>query len=135
MSNWLILLIYTFACYGFTYMVTQSVGPKDIFLKLRIWAEEVGPNFGLLFRCPLCLPSNLGWVLAILNWFILPSVAITPFNMILQGVHDQWWLVFVAMIGDCCFTGGVCKIIYNIDDFIDKSTPIFDEKYSDDDFK
>jgi hypothetical protein len=38
----------------------------------------------------------------------------------------------LAAFMDGCLTGGVCKVIYNIDDFIDKSTPVFmDEKDED----
>lgn len=127
MSYWFILFIYTVACYGITYMVTQSAGPKNIFIRLRLWADNIGPNFGMLFHCPLCFPCNIGWILSILNWFILPDFAITPFNMIFLHMHEQWWLVLVAMIGDCCYTGGICKVIYNVDDYIDKSTPKFED--------
>lgn len=127
MSYWFVLFIYTLACYGLTYMVTQSVGPKNIFIKLRYWADNIGPNFGMLFHCPLCFPCNVGWIVSLITWFFLP-LPITPFNMFLWEFHEQWWLVFVAMIGDCCYTGGVCKIIYNIDDYIDKSTPIFEDE-------
>ena len=33
---------------------------------------------------------------------------------------------------DACITGGICRLIWNIDDFIDKSTPIFDDNEDDD---
>lgn len=126
--SWFILVIYTIACYGMTYMVTQSYGPKNIFVKLRVWADNVGPNFGMLFKCPLCFPANIGWVCSLINWFFVPEIGLTPFNMILSNYHDNWILLIVALIGDCCYTGGICKVIYNIDDYIDKSTPIFEDE-------
>lgn len=126
--KWFILLIYTLSMYGLTYMVTQSYGPKNLFLRLREWADDVGPNFGMLFHCPLCFPCNIGWIVSIINWFLIPELGLTPFNMIFAGTEHQWYLLIIAMLGDCCYTGGVCKIIYNVDDYIDKSTPIFEDE-------
>lgn len=75
----------------------------------------------------LCMPTNIGWVFSIVNWFFLP-IAISPFNMILAGTN-LWWL---AAIMDGCLTGGVCHFLWNIDDFIDKSTPIFEDASDED---
>ena len=120
---WFILFCYIFFVYGMSVIITQSVGPANIFFRLRMWAESIGPNFGLLFRCMLCMPTNIGWVFSLFNWFLLP-IPISPFNMILCGTN-LWWL---AMILDACFAGGVCHILWNIDDYIDKNTPIFEDE-------
>ena len=120
---WFILFCYIFFVYGMSVIITQSVGPANIFFRLRMWAENIGPNFGLLFRCMLCMPTNIGWVFSLFNWFLLP-IPISPFNMILCGTN-LWWL---AMILDACFAGGVCHILWNIDDYIDKNTPIFEDE-------
>ncbi len=121
--SWFILFCYIFFVYGMSVIITQSVGPANIFFRLRMWAESIGPNFGLLFRCMLCMPTNIGWVFSLFNWFLLP-IPISPFNMILCGTN-LWWL---AMILDACFAGGVCHILWNIDDYIDKNTPIFEDE-------
>ena len=121
--SWFILFCYIFFVYGMSVIITQSVGPANIFFRLRMWAESIGPNFGLLFRCMLCMPTNIGWVFSLINWFLLP-IPISPFNMILCGTN-LWWL---AMILDACFAGGVCHILWNIDDYIDKNTPIFEDE-------
>ena len=126
--SWFILICYIFFVYGMSVIITQSIGPANIFFRLRMWAEIVGPNFGLLFRCMLCMPTNVGWVFSLFNWFLLP-IPISPFNMILWGTN-LWWL---AMILDACFAGGVCHILWNIDDFIDKSTPIFEDEFENSD--
>ena len=126
--NWFILVCYIIFAYGMTLIFTQGVGPKNIFWRMRQWANNVGDNFGLLLRCPLCFSTNLGWVFSLFNWFCLP-IALSPFNIILNGTN-LWWL---AMIMDACLTGAICKVIYNIDDYVDKITPRFedDEYYSD----
>ena len=121
--SWFILFCYIFFLYGMSVIITKSVGPANIFFRLRMWAESIGPNFGLLFRCMLCMPTNIGWVFSLFNWFLLP-IPISPFNMILCGTN-LWWL---AMILDACFAGGVCHILWNIDDYIDKNTPIFEDE-------
>lgn len=121
--SWFILVCYIFFVYGMSVIITQGIGPKNIFFRLRLWAESIGPNFGLLFKCMLCMPTNIGWVFSLFNWFLLP-IPISPFNMILCGTN-LWWL---AMILDACFAGGVCHLLWNIDDYIDKNTPIFEDE-------
>ena len=123
MSGWLTLFIYTFAVYGVSVLFTQSIGPFNVFIRLRMWASKVGENFGLLFKCMTCFPTNVGWIFSLINWFFLP-VAITPFNMLLGGT-GLWWL---AMILDACYCAGTCHLLWNIDDYIDKNTPIFEDE-------
>lgn len=121
--NWFILFCYIFFAYGLTVFVTHSVGPFNIFVRLRVWADAIDENFGLLFRCQTCFPANVGWAFSLFNWFLLP-IAITPFNMILSGT-GLWWL---AAIMDCCLTSALCRLLWNIDDYIDKNTPIFEDE-------
>jgi len=117
--------------YGFSVIVTQSIGPFNIFFRLRLFAESVSDNFGMLFKCMTCFPTNLGIILSLLNWFLLPSIGLTPYNIIFEGNHE-WYMCFVAALFDGCLTGGICHFIWNLDDYIDKSTPIFEEITVDD---
>ena len=121
--SWFVLFCYIFVTYGLTLIFTQSLGPANIFYRIRRIAESISDNVGMLFTCPLCFGTNVGWVLSILNWFFI-QIKLTPFNMILDGTN-LWWL---ALILDACFTGALCKIIYNIDDYVDKITPIYEEE-------
>ena len=122
--TWLIIFAYTFFVYGISVLFTQSYGPANIFFRLRVWAGKVGDNFVMLFKCMTCFPTNVGWVFSLFDWFLVPGVAISPFNMILGGT-GLWWL---AMILDACYCAGTCHLLWNIDDFIDKSTPIFEDE-------
>jgi len=122
--SWLILIIYTFAVYGIGILFTQMIGPFAIFFRLRLWANKISTNLGYMLKCMTCFPTNVGWVMSLVNWFLVPQVAITPFNMILRGTN-YWWL---AMILDAAYCAGTCHIISNIDDFIDKSTPIYEDE-------
>lgn len=127
MSSWFILVCYILALYGFSDIITQSVGPNYIFVKLRALAESIGPNFGMLFRCMWCFPTNAGILFSLFNWFLLP-VYISPFNMVFAAYHELWYMSLVAALLDGCFTGAVCALIFNVYDYIDKSTPIFEDE-------
>lgn len=122
--NWFVLFCYIFAMYGLTIIVTQSMGPFNIFYKWRQFTADISDNLGLLFRCQLCFPTNAGIASSLLNWFLLPSLKVTPFNMILAGTN-LWW---VAALMDGFIVGGTCHIIWNIDDYIDKNTPIYEDE-------
>ena len=127
MSTWFILFCYVMFCYGCSEIFTHGIGPKNIFVRIRVWAENIGPNFGLLFRCMLCFPTNLGILMSILDWFFIP-IEITPFNMMFADYLSNWWLLIPTAIMDGCLTGGICSFIYNVYDYIDKSTPIFTDE-------
>ena len=125
--NWLILISYIIFLYGCSIIVTQGVGPFNILIKWRAIANNISDNFGLLFRCMLCFPTNLGIICSLINWFFIP-VMITPFNMAFSDIHDIWYYSIIACIMDGAFAGGIVSFIYNIYDYIDKSTPIFEDE-------
>ena len=116
--TWLIIIAYIFVAFGFCNMVAFGSGPFRIFERIRDWSEGISEHFGLLFKCMMCLPANFGWIVSVLNWFLIP-VAITPFNIILAGT-GLWWL---AMILDCCFTTGVVWLLYVFDEWLE-SEPV-----------
>jgi hypothetical protein len=126
MSNWFILICYILALYGFSDIITQSMGPGYIFLKIRLLAERISPNLGMLFKCMWCFPTNAGIAFSLLNWFFLP-IYISPFNMIFADYHNLWYMSLVAALLDGCFTGAICALIFNVYDYVDKSTPIFED--------
>lgn len=121
--NALTIICYLLFSYGLSLIVTQSVGPFGIFIRWRKFTDELSPNLGLLFRCMLCFPTNVGIVFSLVNWFFI-GIPITPFNMIMGGT-DLWWM---AALMDGCLTGGICHIIANIEDYIEKNTPIYEEE-------
>lgn len=129
MSVWLIILVYTAAVFGVSILFTKTLGPFNIFFRIRLWTAKVSDNLGYLFRCMTCFPTNVGWITALINWFLIPQVAFTPGNILFQGTN-LWW---AAMILDACYCAGAVHFIANIDDFIDKSTPIIEEIEEDED--
>jgi hypothetical protein len=115
MNIGLIIFIYCIAVYGLSNMMVFSSGPFKIFEKIREWSSYISEHFSTLFNCMICLPANIGWIMSLIDWFLLPTIGITPFNILLYGTN-LWW---VALIGDCCFTSGIVWIIHNIECFFE----------------
>lgn len=121
---WFTLFIYVFFVYGISVLFTQSVGPFSIFAKIRFYTQRISSNLGFLFRCMICFPMLIGLIFSLVDWFAVKSIAFTPFNMLFSGTSN--W--FLACVMDMCFSVGICHLVWNIDDFIDKSTPIYEEQ-------
>ena len=115
MNIGLIIFIYCIAVYGLSNMMIFSSGPFNIFEKIREWSSYISVHFSTLFNCMICLPANIGWIMSLIDWFLLPTIGITPFNILLNGTN-LWW---VALICDCCFTSGIVWIIHNMESFFE----------------
>ena len=87
MSNALIIFLYIFTVYGLSNMVVFGSGPFRIFEYIREWSSNISQHFGTLFSCMMCFPANVGLIASIIDWFLLTSVAITPFNILLLGTN------------------------------------------------
>lgn len=115
MNIGLIIFIYCIAVYGLSNMMVFSSGPFNIFEKIREWSSYISEHFSTLFNCMICLPANIGWIMSLIDWFLLPTIGITPFNILLHGTN-LWW---IALICDCCFTSGIVWIIHNVESFFE----------------
>lgn len=115
MSNWMILFLYCVVVYGFSNMMVFGSGPFRIFEHVRNLADRISEHFGSLFKCMMCFPANLGWVLSLVDWFLIKDIAFTPFNIFLAGT-GLWWL---ALILDCFFTSGIVWLIHNVETFFE----------------
>ena len=129
MTNGLIIFLYCIAAYGFCNMVAFGSGPFRIFERIREWSSYISDHFSSLFSCMMCLPANVGWITSLINWFLIPQIALTPFNILLSGT-GLWW---VALIGDCCFTTGIVWIIHYIESFFESIAEGTSNKMVDDD--
>lgn len=129
MSHALLIFCYCIATYGICNIVVFGSGPFRIFERIRTWANDIDEHFGLLFSCMMCLPTNLGIILSLINWFFLPF-PITPFNIIFNGFSSLWWL---AMIFDGAFTSGIVWLIHYIQEFFENKSITSGEKVYEDD--
>lgn len=115
MSYWLILFIYILSVYGLSNMMVFGTGPFKIFEKIRTWSLYISEHFSSLFSCMMCLPANVGWIISLIDWFLLSQITLTPFNLLLYGTN----LWYIALIGDCCFTSGIVWILHNVELFFE----------------
>ena len=115
MSNALIIFLFCFVCYGWSNMQVFGSGPFHIFEHIRNITTGISEHFGTMFQCMMCFPSNLGWILSLVDWFLIPQVAFTPFNIFLAGTN-LWWL---ALLFDCCFTSGIVWFIHHVELFFE----------------
>lgn len=115
MSNTLIIFLYCIAVYGLSNMVVFGSGPFKIFEHIRYYTSYISEHFGSLFSCMMCFPANIGWIVSLIDWFLIKNFALTPFNILLVGTN-LWW---IALLADCCFTSGIVWIIHNIESFFE----------------
>lgn len=118
MSHWLLILIYLIAAYGFSNMMVFGSGPFRIFERIRAISSSISEHFGKLFSCMMCFPANVGLFFSLIDWFLIKSISITPFNILLCGT-GLWWL---SAILDCFFTSGGVWLIHNIESFFENIT-------------
>jgi hypothetical protein len=106
-------------------MVAFGSGPFRIFERIRSWSRGISEHFGMLFTCMMCLPANFGWIMSLIDWFLIPAVAFTPFNIVFAGAAGLWWL---AMILDCGFTSGMVWLLYQLDEWLEREPEIIQEE-------
>ena len=93
MTTWLIIL-YFIVTFSISFMFVYSNCPFYIFEHIRNIAEKISPNLGQLFDCMYCFPSWVGIILSVINQFAFPSVAFTPFYILL-GSTCPWFIVLI----------------------------------------
>ena len=120
----LTILCYIMVAYGACNVIAFGEGPFFIFSRLRLWANNISEHFGKLFSCMMCLPANFGWIFCLVNWFFIPTVALTPFNIILGGYYNLWWL---AALCDGAFTTGVVYLIYILNEYLEKKIDYYEQ--------
>ena len=115
MSTGLIIFCYCIMTYGICNVMVYGSGPFKIFEHIRNVSIEIGPHFGKLFSCMMCLPTNLGIILSLINWFFI-TTPFTPFCIAFWGEYNLWWL---AMVFDGAFTSGIVWIIHHVEEFFE----------------
>lgn len=125
----LMILCYCIMVYGISNIVVFGSGPFRIFEYIREIANNIDEHFGQLFSCMMCFPANLGILLSIINWFLIP-IAFTPFNIIFGGTVGLWWL---AAIFDGAFTSGIVWLIHHVEEYFENKSITSGEKVYEDD--
>lgn len=122
-----VFLIFPFLCYSATELIMYMRGPFAIMEKFRTLMGNIHPELGELLGCEYCTSTWMTGLLSLVNYLVVPSVAFTPFNLILGG-SGLWWLIIPL---DSLFGSGVTWILFRIEDALisikEKNTRYEDE--------
>lgn len=108
-----IFLVYSFICYSGTQMLVYLNGPFHIFEKFRNVMQNTSDQLGELFSCEACCSTWFGFFISALNLIVIPTIAFTPFNLILGG-HGLWWLIILL---DGLFGSGISWMLFRMEDY------------------
>jgi len=108
--------IYIITCFGICTILIDSIGPWHIFVKWHNWMSKHTPMLDELFSCYVCLPTWIGATFSAVNYIFMPTLAFTPFNMLLGGTVT-WWLIIPL---DAFFTSGGVWLIHTIQRAVEK---------------
>lgn len=107
-----IFLIFSFICYSGTQFIVYLNGPFHIFEKFRTLLQKTNEQLGELISCEACTSTWVSFFISAINLIIIPSIAFTPFNLILGG-KGLWWLIILM---DGLFGSGATWMLFRIED-------------------
>lgn len=122
-----IFIVFSFLIYGFTSLVVYFRGPFGIFEIIRNTAAKISDGLGELFNCPVCSGTWLSFLISSLNLIFIPSLAFTPFNLILGGT-GLWWLIILL---DGIIGSGASWFIFKLEDYMVSNTKEDNEENDD----
>ena len=113
-----ILIIFSFVCYSATQMLVYLNGPFHIFEKFRNLMQRTHEQLGELIGCEACTSTWVSFIISAINLIFIPSVAFTPFNLLLGG-SGLWWLIILL---DGLFGSGVTWLLFRLEDYLVNNT-------------
>jgi hypothetical protein len=113
-----ILIIFSFVCYSATQMLVYLNGPFHIFEKFRNLMQRTNEQLGELIGCEACTSTWVSFIISAINLIFIPSVAFTPFNLLLGG-SGLWWLIILL---DGLFGSGVAWLLFRLEDYLVNNT-------------
>lgn len=107
-----IFLVFSFICYSATQFLVYLNGPFHIFEKFRTLMQNTHEQLGELISCEACTSTWVSFFISALNVIFIPTIAFTPFNLLLGG-YGLWWLIIVL---DGLLGSGVVWLLFRIED-------------------
>ena len=123
MHSLVIFIIFCFTCYSFVNMLLYFNGPFNVFRHIRSFATSISDNFSEMFQCPACASTWVSSFISILNLIFVPTIAFTPFNLIL-GNTWFWWLI-ILLYGLC--GSGTTWLLFTLEDYLVSNTKTEEE--------
>ena len=109
------LTAYILFAYGFANMVVYANGPFGIFEKWRNLTHNLSEGFGELFTCMICLSTWIGIVFSAVDFWLVPDLSFTPFNVVFDGKYP-----FLTILMDMCATSGAVWLLHNLEEAFER---------------
>ena len=113
-----IFLLFSFVCYSGTQFIVYLNGPFHIFEKFRHLMQRTHDQLGELVSCEACTSTWVSFFISAINLLIIPTIAFTPFNLILGGT-GLWWLIIML---DGLFGSGISWLLFRLEDYLVNNT-------------
>ena len=115
--DWFKLITYILFAYGLANMVVYASGPFGIFEKWRSLTHQINASFGELFSCMICFSTWIGIGFSLINTYLTPDVAFTPFNIVFGtgGGH-----ALIKTVLDMCATSGSVWLLHNAEEAMER---------------
>lgn len=94
LTNWFIFIIYCLFVYGISNHIIYAHGPFHIYDKIHEIAKKIHPQIDEAISCFICFPTWVGIICSVLNYFFIPTVALTPCMIILNHLVP-WWAIMI----------------------------------------
>lgn len=109
-----IFIVFGIMCYSMTQMLVYMRGPFGCFEHLRNLFNKLSKQLGELISCEYCTSTWCSFVLSALNVIFIPSIAFTPFNLLL-GSTGLWWLIILL---DGLVGSGCTWLLFRLEDYL-----------------
>ncbi len=111
------ITLYFIFAYGLSNLLVYGSGPLNVLGRFRQLSEKFLPTLGDMLKCMMCTSANIGWITSLLNVVCLPSVPITPFNLVIND--PSLWYVIVFC--DLCATSGAVWLIHTLQETLERT--------------
>lgn len=116
MNDTMIIIMYLLMAYGLTNLIVFGKGPFDLLVIFRSIMGKISYTFEDMLSCMMCTSANVGWILSLLNILFLPSLRLTPFNIIIDN-NNLWYLIIIL---DMALTSGVVWLIHTVQEMCER---------------
>ena len=123
MNSWLVIFVFSIMAYSISNHFVYAHGPFHLYDCIRELAGKIHSNLGELFSCMICFPTWVGFILSALNSLLLPTIALTPF-MVLIGSAAPWWII---MILDGFFASGAAWLINTVQEALERTNNNYEQ--------
>ena len=113
-----VIFCYLLATYGLSNLLVFGSGPFNVLGKLRDYSYKILPTLGEMLECMMCTSTNIGWVLSVIDLFLIKQSQFTPFNIIFEE-KSLWYLIIPL---DACITSGVVWLLHTVQETLESIT-------------